>query len=397
MLKHAQWLQRKICLAEETPEPVYDLSNCLLRTIPPGTYAKCKVLRKLQLLLQDNLLTSLESGGQLSDLHLLQVLHLEFNCLIHLPHSISSLASLQVLDLSNNALKELPASIGELHRLRRLLCRGNGLRSLPAAVGRLPRLATLDLRNNQLHELAPLANISRMEEVRLEDNKALLCPPPEVVSAGSDAVITYLCREARVRHTGPAAEDEEDSVAPTVSRSVPDSLDAVKDEIHRYDQLKESRRLEMLQIEQQLSMSKSQEGRELSKQEEFKKQLLDELVEEQARLDGRTWRASPNSLEQLVIVRQEECDALREHEVMESMQQLMRESLAMQNQLQEYQEGRDRALQQALSQDQQTDAQLRRLLEVKGSEQEARIQQLLKDEAFQRQAFFNLYLQQSDV
>ena len=38
--------------------------------------------------------------------------------------------------------------------------------------------------------------------------------------------------------------------------------------------------------------------------------------------------------------------------------------------------------------------QLDQLLEMKGSEQEARIQQLLKDETFQRQAFFNLYLQQ---
>ena len=38
--------------------------------------------------------------------------------------------------------------------------------------------------------------------------------------------------------------------------------------------------------------------------------------------------------------------------------------------------------------------QLGQLLQMKGSEQEARIQQLLKDEDFQRQAFFNLYLQQ---
>ena len=44
--------------------------------------------------------------------------------------------------------------------------------------------------------------------------------------------------------------------------------------------------------------------------------------------------------------------------------------------------------------DQQMNEQLGQLLQMKGSEQEARIQQLLKDEDFQRQAFFNLYLQQ---
>ena len=38
--------------AQESPEPVYDLSDCGLKSVPAGVFSKCKVLRKEALLLQ---------------------------------------------------------------------------------------------------------------------------------------------------------------------------------------------------------------------------------------------------------------------------------------------------------------------------------------------------------
>ncbi|XP_043213529.1 E3 ubiquitin-protein ligase LRSAM1-like [Amphibalanus amphitrite] len=435
-------LQRKICVADETPEPVYDLSTCLMRNVPSGTYAKCKVLRKQQLLLQDNLLTSLEGGGQLADLVLLQVLRLDNNCLSVLSPGIASLGRLQVLNLSNNSLKHLPPALGQLQQLRQLICHDNALRGVPEAVGQLPLLTALDLRKNQLETLPALRNIARMSELHVEDNESLTSPPPEVVSQGSDAVIEFLCKEAGVEHTGPVDDDTAASLPPTNSQSYTDGMDGLEEKMNIYDKVKENKRLELLALERELNESISREGRRIGQQEEFKKQLLGELVEEQARLDADVARAAQQrtrdqrrilesvaqleseadrstaevaaaaarlrdpaavlarlemdrkELEQLVTVRQEECDALRKHDVMDSMEKMMREKMAMENQLHEYQQGRDRTIREAISQDQRMNEQLGQLLEVKGSEQEARIQQLLKDETFQRQAFFNLYLQQ---
>ena len=38
--------------AQESPEPIYDLVDCGLKSLPPGVFSKCKVLRKEALLLQ---------------------------------------------------------------------------------------------------------------------------------------------------------------------------------------------------------------------------------------------------------------------------------------------------------------------------------------------------------
>ena len=38
--------------AQESPEPVYDLSDCGLKNVPAGVYSICKVRRKHALLLQ---------------------------------------------------------------------------------------------------------------------------------------------------------------------------------------------------------------------------------------------------------------------------------------------------------------------------------------------------------
>ena len=45
-------LEKKLCLAREIPEPVFDLSDCNLKRIPSNIFSLCKVFRKDALYLQ---------------------------------------------------------------------------------------------------------------------------------------------------------------------------------------------------------------------------------------------------------------------------------------------------------------------------------------------------------
>ena len=47
-----QKLAKKNYFAQESPEPVYDLSECGAKAIPSGTFSKCKISLKQGLLLQ---------------------------------------------------------------------------------------------------------------------------------------------------------------------------------------------------------------------------------------------------------------------------------------------------------------------------------------------------------
>jgi len=88
-------LEHKRYLAQESPEPVFDISECALKNVPSGIYSRCKVARKEALLLQDNELTSITGGGALSDLQDLHVLDLHKNCLEKLPEDIGQLKNLR--------------------------------------------------------------------------------------------------------------------------------------------------------------------------------------------------------------------------------------------------------------------------------------------------------------
>lgn len=84
--------------ARDTPEPEFDLSDCMLKEVPSGVFVLCRILLKERLRLNNNLLRSLNGGGALSDLRQL--------------HSI---------DLSSNRFKKLP---DDLHALQNLRVRG---------------------------------------------------------------------------------------------------------------------------------------------------------------------------------------------------------------------------------------------------------------------------------
>lgn len=89
-------LERLMCVARDTPEPVFELPACDMKVVPAGVFILCKVLRKERLDLSRNRLRSLHDGGALADLMLLTHLDLSGNAFKALPDGLTELVNLQV-------------------------------------------------------------------------------------------------------------------------------------------------------------------------------------------------------------------------------------------------------------------------------------------------------------
>ncbi|ESO96160.1 hypothetical protein LOTGIDRAFT_160147 [Lottia gigantea] len=89
-------LQHQLYLAQENPEPEFDISGCQIAEIPSSVFSLCRILYKEVLLLYDNWLTSIDTTGKLSDLQSLKVLDLHKNEIKHLPQAINHLHNLKV-------------------------------------------------------------------------------------------------------------------------------------------------------------------------------------------------------------------------------------------------------------------------------------------------------------
>jgi hypothetical protein len=90
-------LEQKLCVFKDSPDPICDLSECNLEKLPGNSlFSMIKVLRKEMLIIRKNRLKSLASGGQLSELELLQVLDLSCNRFKVIPVEICVLKNLRV-------------------------------------------------------------------------------------------------------------------------------------------------------------------------------------------------------------------------------------------------------------------------------------------------------------
>lgn len=89
-------LERQMCLAKETPEPDFDLSDCAIKTVPSGVFILCRVLRKENLNLARNQLQNLDGGGDILDLNLLRILDIRQNLFKQLPSDVCRLINLRV-------------------------------------------------------------------------------------------------------------------------------------------------------------------------------------------------------------------------------------------------------------------------------------------------------------
>ncbi|XP_012944566.1 E3 ubiquitin-protein ligase LRSAM1 [Aplysia californica] len=189
-------------LAQQDPEPRFDMSSCELREVPSGVYAICKVLQKQVLLLHDNWLSSLSS--ELAELSYLQVLDLHNNEFKTLPEEISCLTNLKVLNVAHNKLKSLPDSFSKLSALQTLNLKHNRLKEFPDPVCDLRFLRTLDISSNEVHSLPVQLCHNRALETLVLDTDKMHYPKPEVCSKTTAAVMMFLCGAAEVEYEHPS-------------------------------------------------------------------------------------------------------------------------------------------------------------------------------------------------
>nr|CAD7453528.1 unnamed protein product [Timema tahoe] len=388
-------LEHKLYLAREDPEPVFDLSDCALKSVPAGIYSLCKVFRKDALYLQENQLRSLAGGGSLQDLSLLQVLDIHSNNLIFLPEDITLLRSLRILNVSSNNLKSLPEALGSLQKLRVLNVSFNNLRAIPSSMGKLCYLHTLDLRGNTFLNTLP-NNLCQATGLRdlMVDPTGFVHPPTSVVQMGTVEVIKFLCSELGVRYVSPCESPEEGAFASNSSCKA-NSLDA--DDKEKVFQ--EQRQLERIALEKELE---EHHRRELELQHGVRanknrvveltadtviSQLLalSEISRDSSQLQHLLEQEFKEE-ERLLNMRQEEYQSLRRKEVLNGMEALLEEECRREAKLREYEEGRAEATRTLLSQEVETDKQLATLLLSQGQAQSELVGRLQKDEELQRAA-----------
>lgn len=202
-------LERKLYLAKESPEPVFDLSECHLKEVPSGIYSICKVYRKDHLNLSNNRLSSLEDGGNLNDLYLIKMLNISCNNFYELPNSIKYLVNLTELYIQNNALKFIPDTIKYLESLTILDVSKNKLKELTPSIGKLKNLRTLNLvENPSLNRLCPeLCFATNIISLELDGNNFVF-PPSDIACMNTEDIIKYLCEQLNVEYVAPIPASE---------------------------------------------------------------------------------------------------------------------------------------------------------------------------------------------
>nr|CAH7727914.1 unnamed protein product [Callosobruchus chinensis] len=243
-------LEHKLYLARETPEPVFDLSDCALHDIPTGIYSLCRVFLKESLLLNNNCLSSLSAGGELKDLQLLKILNISNNHFNILPDDIHLLKNLQELYLSNNQLRKLCDSICNLGKLQILDISCNLLKALPDNFGKLEQLKKLDITENKKLKHLPKSfyRLHRLTDLKLEGN-CFNYPPKKVMVDGIEAIRRFICDDIGVNYEFIASDHEEDQKS---ENKTDDKVDSVQEqkvkqflEIERYNELMQRQELEL--------------------------------------------------------------------------------------------------------------------------------------------------------
>src|SRR5207248_145705 len=103
------------------------------------------------------------------------------------------LSNLQHLDLYENQLIQIPSELGQLTSLQNLDLSSNQLTQIPSELGQLTNLQNLHLHKNQLTQIPPeLGQLTNLQYMSLSKNPNLLAPPPEIVSQGTQAIVSFL-------------------------------------------------------------------------------------------------------------------------------------------------------------------------------------------------------------
>jgi hypothetical protein len=194
-LRHLRSLKLDENRLEELPEWIGDLTELTelsaehsrLVTVP-GSIGSLAQLNRLNL--DFNTLRALPDS--LGNLSRLTELRLYANRLPSLPGTFRNLTGLNFLALGHNLLEALPEGFTDLVELTTVWLNDNWLTTLPEEFGRLTRLRRLELAMNGLVQLPEsMGGLRQLAKLGLDGNP-LTSPPPEVVAAGAQGVVTFL-------------------------------------------------------------------------------------------------------------------------------------------------------------------------------------------------------------
>lgn len=271
-------LGMKVVLAQQNPEPVYDLSDCGMVELPPDTFVMCRLLQKTSLILNINAISNLEKGGKLAELSAIQVLDLSENKFSSIPDSINRLTSLRTLKLSGNKLKSLPSSISECEKLEELDLSSNKFSKVPTSVCALPKLRILSLCDNKITslpvEFCKLQNT--LHTLNIDEDKIV---DSSIASDGVEAIMKSLCEENGVEYLGLTEQPEEDarpiasSVKLTPNQFVPEDQNTLDYMRRKEEQLRK-------QLEEMRVRENEQLETFMKEASSNKKILLDELSQD---------------------------------------------------------------------------------------------------------------------
>uniref|UniRef100_A0A670ZGH5 Leucine rich repeat and sterile alpha motif containing 1 n=1 Tax=Pseudonaja textilis TaxID=8673 RepID=A0A670ZGH5_PSETE len=289
-------LEYQMCLAKEAgADDILDISKCELSELPYSAFTTCRVLQKKVLIVHTNFLTSLvPKSCSLSNLVTVKVLDLHDNQLTSLPADIGQLISLQVLNVEKNVLKTLPDSIGDLAQLQTLNLKGNKIKKLPSTLEGLRSLRTLDVSENSVQELPQaLAHLRTLETLSL-DATAMLYPPSEVCSAGTEAIQRFLCEmgmeyKPPSQYLLPVLESDGGEISADGIRRTPGKyLEEEAEWQNRfldYEKRKEQKMQEKLAFERGLDLEQREQVQLMHQSHVQKGEFLQSMKEEQMKLD----------------------------------------------------------------------------------------------------------------
>ncbi|XP_077986680.1 E3 ubiquitin-protein ligase LRSAM1-like [Glandiceps talaboti] len=437
-------------VARESPEPTFDISKCELNDVPSGVFSLCKVLRKEALLLHENFLISLKTGGNLKDLANLRILDLHNNEFTELPEEIGELQNLQILNVGSNKIKKLPRSLGNLQMLQTLIVKGNKLQQLPAELCRLSCLRSLDLSDNGIKALPKnLCQVRTLENV-IVDSKQMSYPPARTCEEGTEAIMKFLCASVGIEYQPPAKFLLNVLEVPT-SMTTSDSIhsikaiqqddDALQSTLSQYEKAKEQKRLQSLQLERQLLEQQREQEMIIAKAEQHREELLNVIAEDQEKMDkgiksqvernyfeqqqlvSALYQVEKNSqqlMQQLLAINEkarkteelleaierermeldetfkvayEEHNNLREKDVIESMQVMLQDNNNLELLRQAYETNKTNIIRTTQVADSDNAEKLELLLNAKEMNKDVLMKQLMKDEKFQMEAFEALQLE----
>uniref|UniRef100_A0A8D2QF89 SAM domain-containing protein n=1 Tax=Zonotrichia albicollis TaxID=44394 RepID=A0A8D2QF89_ZONAL len=283
-------LEYQMCLAKEAgADDTLDISRCELSEVPYGAFATCKVLQKKVLIIHTNNLTSLvPKSCSLLSLITVKVLDLHDNQLASLPADIGQLTALQVLNVERNLLKSLPQSIGDLAQLQVLNVKGmewdcSGQSTFIIMVSCITGLRIT------------WSSVCSVLETLTLDASAMTYPPPEICSAGTEAIQQFLCTECGIAYSPPSQHllptpesDGGGTSVDGVDRTVQKYLEEESEWQNKfldYEKRKERKTQEKLEFERRLNVGQREQALLVQQLNSHKDEILQTVREEQQRLE----------------------------------------------------------------------------------------------------------------